>query len=148
MAKTKRSKEEREQQRIQIIELLAQGLTQAVIADRLGLSQPQINYDIQLIRKRWREQQDNDFEELTAQQIAKIDLTERDYWQGWNTSRNDPSGRALPGDPAYLAGVLNCVRQRCKLLGIDAVVKYRDINEAISTVKRAGYEISDPSHLV
>lgn len=148
MAKTKRTRQEREEQRVKIVQLLAQGLTQSQIAEQLGLSQPQICYDLRLIRERWRQQQDFDFQEMTAEQLAKIDLTERDYWQGWNMSRTDPSGRALPGDPAYLSGVLTCIKQRCKLLGVDAVLKYRDINEAIAAVKRAGYEVADPTQSV
>jgi hypothetical protein len=118
-------------------------LTQADIAERLNagrdftLSQQTISNDIRAIQKEWLASSLRDFDEMRAQELAKIDRLEREYWRGWERSCEDAetvrkegpaSGvekivkteKGQAGDPRFLAGVMSCIDRRCKLVGMDA----------------------------
>ena len=54
--------------------------------------------------------------ELKRRQLSKLDLLEREAWDGWERSKQ--TGHA--GDPRMLLMVLRCVERRCQILGLDA----------------------------
>ena len=143
MAKTKRSKIKREEDLRRISALYLQGKTQSEIADSLGLSQPQISYDLKAIRKRWREDTTIDLDEHKNRELERIDILERTYWQAWERSLEDKEKSRTKrtevgtgsrkeasiekemrlGDPRYLSGIQWCITERCKLLGLYAAIK-------------------------
>lgn len=141
MAAKRRTPFERECDLKRIADLYLKGKTQAAIGAELGYSQQQIDYDLNEVKRRWREDTSINFDEAKQQELAKVDALERTYWDAWERSLEEKvktrtekqtgkdGGKAsvekesLLGNPAYLAGVMNCIERRCKMLGLDAPQK-------------------------
>jgi hypothetical protein len=147
MAAPKRTHAQREADLAEISRLYCSGWRQVDIADRLGIAQQQVSYDLKAIFADWRKARDGNVTEWTNAELAKINALELEYWEAWRRSCEDrtrvvkgarvtPSGtgkatttnattttETLLGNPAYLAGVQWCIERRCKILGIDAPVK-------------------------
>lgn len=138
----KRTKFEREDDYVTITRLYLQGKTQQEIADELKLSRQQIGFDLKTIQRRWRESTTINIDEAKQRELSRIDELERTYWQAWErsveqrtrTSTEKVSGENgrskasvqkedMLGNPAYLAGVMDCIKERCKILGIYAPEK-------------------------
>ena len=131
----KRTDFEREAHLLEIKDAYLRGETQASIAARLGLSQPQISRDISTIQRRWRESSLVDINEARQRELERIDALECEYWQAWEASKAGDVARAQvvkfdsAGDPRFLTGVQWCVEQRCKMLGLLAAVKNEHTGE-------------------
>lgn len=145
MAAPKRTPFQREQDLEEITRLYLTGKTQAEIAGLIGVSRPQIQYDLETIRQRWRESSIINFTEAKQCELARLDELERAYWAAWEKScgerrktrqetsqEGQDSNRRLRvfvdnenlfGNPAYLAGVQYCISERCKILGLYAPAK-------------------------
>ena len=150
MAAPKRSKIKIAKDREQIAQWYLQGLTQAKIGERLGLDQSMVSRDLQAIQAEWLKNTTLAIDEYKARELAKIDHTERCYWEAWERSieefrartikakgiKADQKVQAKPeqaeqtiytenrcGDPRFLDGVLKCIERRCRLLGLDAPAK-------------------------
>ena len=139
MSAPKRTAFEREAQLVEIKDAYLRGDTQMSIAQRFGLSQPQISRDLATIQRRWRESSIVDIYEAKQRELEHIDVLEREYWQAWEASKGEQSRSTASktgdvsraqvvkyesaGDPRFLAGVQWCVEQRCKILGLLAAVK-------------------------
>jgi len=146
----KRSNFQVKQDRVKIAEQYLRGHSQSEIADKLGLTQQQISYDLQAIQAEWLKNTTMALDEYKARELAKIDHAERCYWEAWERSieefrsrtikakgiKADQKIQAKPeqaeqtiytenrcGDPRFLDGVLKCIERRCKLLGLDAPAK-------------------------
>lgn len=152
MAANKRTPFQIEKDRAQIADLYLQGLRQIDIAERMGMTQQMVSYDLQAVQKQWRETTALAIDEAKQLEIAKIDRLEREYWTAWEASTGKrtitskklasvPGGKIGPdgepirrseastreedllGDPRFLAGVQWCIQRRCEILGIDAPKK-------------------------
>lgn len=140
MASNKRTPTQRENDLERIAALYLRGKRQVDIAAELGLSQPQVSYDLKEIHKRWRESSLVNMNEVKQRELARIDALETEYWQAWErsvgevirttTSRSDKDGNKASitkeekaGNPAYLAGVQWCIEQRCKIFGLYEAAK-------------------------
>lgn len=119
------------------------GKTQEEIAKEIGVSRVQITLDLKEIRVWWRERTSMDLDEHKAEELAKIDRLEAEYWKGWEDSRRPTKvssaqattagkhpGKTVTnkeitsaGDPRFLTGVAQCIEQRCKILGLHAPTK-------------------------
>jgi len=120
------------------------GWLQTDIANELGISDATICRDLKTLYKHWEASSLVDIDSKKAEELAKIDHLEREYWDAWKRSCEDaetirqegvavdkivnPSkiiktavGQA--GDPRFLAGVQWCIERRCKIFGIDAPEK-------------------------
>ena len=135
----------KEQQRERIASLYVQGASNAEIARQVGLSARTVYRDIETVRDHWRESAIRDFDAAKARELAKIDEAERNYWIGWNRSLKDREKVATEldggeqvkqvkkliegqsGDPRMLDGVLKCVEQRSKILGLHAPEKFQNL---------------------
>lgn len=137
------------QRRQEIAAAYLRGEYQTDIAERFGVSQQQISKDLAAIRAAWLASAVRDFDALKAQELAKIDAVEREYWLAWERSKKDKeteyredsskgfkSGKrreGQAGNPAFLAGVLTCIERRCAILGLDApkrfVIKWDDLTD-------------------
>ena len=135
--------------REQIAARYLRGEYQVEIAAALGISQQQVSYDLKAIRAAWLASAVRDFDALKAQELAKIDAVEREYWLAWERSKKDKeteysedsskgfkSGKrreGQAGNPAFLAGVLTCIERRCAILGLDApkrfVIRWDDLTD-------------------
>ena len=114
MACTKRNQHQLAHDRLEISRLYLRGLTQADIAARTGVSQPQISYDLRIVRQDWRDSALKEWGERLAEEAARLDLVERENWEAWHRSKE--GGR--DGNSRFLNGVLSCVAQRVRLFGL------------------------------
>lgn len=128
-----------EQRRTEVATRYLQGEYQATIAKALGVSQQRISQDLESIRRHWLAASVRDFDAARAQELAKIDHAEQEYWAAWQRSiqprevtlteqtyGEKPSRKASvrregqAGDPRFLDGVLRCIERRCAILGLNA----------------------------
>jgi predicted transcriptional regulator len=141
MAEKKRTPTERENDLEKLASLYLKGMRQADIAQKLGVSQPQVSYDLKEIHKRWRESTLVNINEAKHRELARIDNLENEYWRAWERSCEEKTktktekivgGNAtkasvekdtMLGNPSYLTGVQWCIEQRCKIFGINAPIK-------------------------
>ena len=143
MAYRRRQTAELVRDRRRIADLYLQGQTQVNIAEELGIGQATVSRDLKAIQKSWKLATLVDFNEARAQELAKIDRLEREYWTAWLRSTEDQQTethkavdtgdgqrkeavrtvRGQAGDPRFLVGVQWCIDRRCKLLGLDAADK-------------------------
>ena len=135
--------------RSKIAALVLSGVTnQFEIMHRLGMddieaSQPTISRDLLYIREQWRASAVRDWDEIQGKELARIDLLEKEAWFAWERSKTQRSRtrkrvRILPdgkpgdtdsedtteqrdGDPRFLTAIMDCIKRRCDLLGLDAV---------------------------
>lgn len=140
--KDHRTTAERDAHRQRIAELYLRQWSQLDIANELKISQPTVSRDLAAVQKQWRESAVLDMNEAKQRELARIDTLEREYWQAWEASKKDIvttrqkgikiegrevdvkevtlEKRTSTGNPAYLAGVMSCIEQRCKILGLVA----------------------------
>jgi len=115
MARTKRNRHQLASDRLEITRLYLRGLTQTEIATRMGLSQAQISYDLSIVREQWQATAAAELAERRAEETARLDLIEREQWEGFH--RSQEGGR--DGNPRFLNGILQCVWARVRLYGLD-----------------------------
>jgi hypothetical protein len=125
--------------RHEVATLYLAGHLQAEIARVVHVSQQQVSADLKALRAQWQASALRDFDASKALELAKIDQVERACWLGWERSltpkttilaerkTGEHAGRkrsrrreGQAGDPRFLEGVLNCVKQRCAILGLSA----------------------------
>ncbi len=133
----KRSVAQLDRDRMVIAAMYLKGMLMSDIAKRVGVSMMTISRDLKVIREDWRKATTADYDTLKMREIATIDLLERTHWEAWERSTTATSVEkvwdaaeeewfletteelhAKPGDPRFLSGVRDCVRDRCDLLGI------------------------------
>src|SRR5262245_41119573 len=122
-----REKTDLAHRRQRIAERYLRGEYQTTIAADLGINQAQVSRDLKAIRALWLSAAIRDFDAAKAQELAKIDLVESEYWSAWERSKQDKEisyqeatgdgkkkklslrkeGQA--GNPAFLDGVLKCI---------------------------------------
>lgn len=87
--KADRSEAQQERDRREIARLYLQGMYQADIAERLGLSQPTVSRDIQVLVAEWKVERVYDINEAKARELAKVDNLELEYWEAWHRSQQN-----------------------------------------------------------
>lgn len=124
----------------QIAAYYLKGMRQADIAEKLGVTQPQVSYDLKTIHKRWRESALVNMNEVKHRELARIDELERTYWDAWARSCEEKTKTRtekvvdgvtkasvekdqMLGNPSYLSGVQWCIEQRCKIFGLYEAAK-------------------------
>lgn len=141
---------ELERRRQLIAERYLRGEYQTTIAEALGIDQATVSRDLKALRAAWLASAIRDFDAARAEELAKIDAVEAEYWQAWERSKKDKEiavqetdgtqdektkrprikkaylrKEGQSGNPAYLAGVLTCIERRCKILGLDAPERFK-----------------------
>jgi hypothetical protein len=155
----RRSKFQREKDLQSTARLYLSGHTQVDIADAQSVTQVTVSNDIKELQRRWLDASIVDFDSMRAQELAKIDALEIEYWDAWRRSKKDAetvrqeggaSGvekivrtkRGQVGDQRYLAGVAWCIEQRRKMFGLDAPQKVA-VTDWRREVEEAGLSASD-----
>lgn len=144
ITKVRRSEKQRAIDMTFIAPLYLKGRSHKEIADELGLTVKQVSSDITRIQDNWRDAYIEDLNQAKMQELARIDLIEKEAWQSWerskggkkSTSKNvEESGQfgttrsagenheQSHGDIQYLQTAQWCVNQRCRLLGLYAPAK-------------------------
>lgn len=123
------TEDQREEQLANVARLYLLGKTQYEVAAEVGISQGQVCYDLKIIRQRWLDSSLQDFNELKAKELAKIDMVESEFLKAWDRSQGlDREGRARDGDPRFMDGVLKCIAKRCEIFGFDVAKKVAFVN--------------------
>jgi hypothetical protein len=125
-------------------ELYLAGRTQTAIAQELSVGVATVCRDLQWVRQQWLERAVRNFDEIKAEQLARIDWLEQQATAAWLASKeNDAEGAADRRDAAqgghapldnaprregcgnerYLARIGWCVEQRAKVFGLYAPTK-------------------------
>lgn len=124
------------QRRAEAARLYLQGCSQAQIAERMGVHRSQITRDLAALRAEWRAKAADHTEEWVAEELARLAAVEAEAWAAWRRSQEDrqtvtvetdASGaektakrtEELVGDAAMLGKILDCIKQRRELLGLD-----------------------------
>lgn len=129
MAAPKRSEMQREQDLQTAAALYLKGVRQAEIAELLGVTQQQVSYDLQEVRKRWRESSVMDFNERQLEDLERLAAIEREAWRLWEKTE----------DPRFLKQVESCILDRVKILGLAAP----EVTETVLQLKRPLLELTD-----
>lgn len=136
MAQKKRRPAQRKRDLFLVAQLYLQRKTQADIAKGLGVSQQQVAYDLKDLQKQWAKERVDLIDQRIAEDLARIDEQERQYWRGWENSQvprvettKDPERGIFvktitsAGDPRFLDGVGKCIEARLTVLGVLAKTK-------------------------
>jgi hypothetical protein len=145
MAATKnKTKAEREKQVADVARLYLARHTMQAIGDQLGVTKAQVFYDLKKCRAQWVKDANSCFDTRKAEELARIDRLENEYWEAWRGSleeftsttkhaetaqggtqkqRATVKTEARNGDPRYLSGVQWCIQKRTEILGLDAPQK-------------------------
>ena len=113
------------------------------------ITRQQIDYDLKKIEQRWSQSNLDKITKYKDTEIAKINLLCRTYWDAWERSCSDKQitnseqsdgdagtkRRAAlkkenrDGNPAFLSGVQWCIEEICKIKGLHAPIKIKDVTE-------------------
>ena len=141
MAAPKRSKIQRERDRVTISELYLKGWSQAKIGEYLELNQSQISRELSKIKAAWKAEATRDYDLHVDEQLRRLAMVESEYWEGWErsqtakeqslqeklteaaTSRDSKAKiqrrtETRVGDPRFLEGIVKCNQERSKLLDL------------------------------
>jgi transposase len=127
-----------------VASLYLQGKFQHEIAKEVKVDRGTVSRDLTAIEAEWLKSGVMDLNAAKARALAKIDEIEREAWNAFKQSRQDgetmevtgttQGGKGKPekvkkvthrqhGDSRFLALILDCVKQRCEILGLDAPKK-------------------------
>ena len=93
--------------------MLQKRFSREEIAEKLGLTVVQVDYDIREIRDMWQQQLGHDIKEIYSQQLATLDLLEGEAWAAWELSKQD----GKKGSINYWKAIMQCWEQRNKIMG-------------------------------
>ena len=102
MAINKRTKAQREGDLARIAELYLSGTKQADIAATLGVSQPQISYELKKLQKRWAASAIRNLDAAKGEELAKIDNLELEYWACWRKSGGEVKSKSVEREKIVL----------------------------------------------
>jgi DNA-binding CsgD family transcriptional regulator len=142
MAHTRREAFEITHRRSRVLDMYLRGRSQSEIAIALSVHQATVSRDLKALEREWATLNQANLTMWRNRELARLDAFERQCWMSWRASigerrksrsktRRDLDGRPVwietvvtreqsPGDPQYLDGVMWCIEQRCKLLGLYA----------------------------
>ena len=111
-----------------------QGLTAGEIAERIGVTRQQIQYDLAELRRQWMDAQIYNINERKAAELERLDAIEAEAAEAFERSkacrsrtrkRSVKDGTTVSitdhetaGDPRFLQVRLECVAKRCKILNL------------------------------
>ena len=125
MSGPKRTKHQRINDKQTIAEMYLQRHSQRYIAQALGLTQPQICYDLKQITEAWQAQAIESLDEAKSMELARINHLEKTYWDRWELTKKD----------VLLDGVLKCIGLRMKLLGLEEHLMTRQLTLTETTAQ-------------
>lgn len=135
------------ERRKNVAERYLRGQSQWQIGRSLEVSAATVNRDLAWVRKEWLASCIRDYDARKAQELAHIDLVEREAWAAWERSKSpreltrtrrrqkpttdkdgNPAASAedeaeyrkeqRDGNPKFLEVALRCIEQRCKIFGL------------------------------
>lgn len=141
-----RTEAEREADLLQIAMWYQKGWTHFRMSEELNLkyadsgrvlTRRQVSSDVATILKRWQERAATAIDQRRAEELARIDRLEAEYWDAWERSKESAKTisrkgesvsqvlRDSDGDPRFLQGVERCIEMRIKIFGLAAPTKIK-----------------------
>lgn len=135
----RRSQLQREQDKATISRMLLQNKTHQEIANFLEIDRSMVTKEASAIRKEWKQSSLRDFDEARGQKLAELELIKGELWQAWQQSKEQKEttlkekiavaesdkrlkiatrSQSATGDPSYLSGILSCIKEESRLLGL------------------------------
>jgi len=114
MAKNARNYQQRESDRLEMNRLALAGVPQAEIAGRFGISQPQVSYDLKIVRARWQDAASFDLQAARERELGLIDRVEDEAWEGLEIAKLSGDG----GTVRFMVVLLRASEQRANVLGL------------------------------
>jgi len=144
VAANKRTKIQRERDRLTIAELLLKGWSQQRIADWLDLDKSGVSREVKRIKVQWQSETIEDTHSYVQAELRRLAMLEAEHWAAWERSQQSketshleklltgkdesgvPTGRVKQatkaeqrvGDAVFLSGIQKVIDARCKLLGL------------------------------
>lgn len=137
--KKRRNRHEKASHLAKISEYYLDGMSQSNIAKIIGISQPQVSQDLELVRQQWMKETIIDIDIIKAEQLKKIDKIEREMWACWEKSKRIKKSKvtrgrifqqtgATPGsfelfeeeelgDTKFMDKIQWCISERLKITG-------------------------------
>ena len=84
-----RSRTQREERLTEVAAMHRRGMTQTDIAKAVGVTQPQIAYDLREVRTRYQATQLDDHGALVAEKLEQYRDVRREAWLAWERSKED-----------------------------------------------------------
>lgn len=152
MAAAVRDERERERDFVDLANWYMLGWTHYRMAEELTakyyaesnrlITRRQVTFDIAEIIKRWRDKAATQVDQRKAEELARIDRIEAEYWSAWERSKSTrtvitKSGDEIEitpdGDPRFLEGIKGCVDMRIRIFGLYAptrqIVDYKELSD-------------------
>lgn len=141
MAAPKRSKIQRERDRLTIAELSLKGWSQQRIADFMELNKSNICRELKKIKAAWKTETIDEHGLYVQKELQRLSMLEAEYWAGWERSQQSKESsldeRLGTGggerrvklatrteqrvdEAIFLNGIQKVIEARCKLLGLYA----------------------------
>jgi hypothetical protein len=135
MPKSPAKKIPMEARRLKVEELFSRGMSLSHISIELGVPKSQVTRDFQHIRQQRQDIYAEDLNLARQEELARIAQIQQKAWLAWDRSCQDagpvkitwtihgalPHARqGLAGDPRFLTILLDCVKQRRAILGLDS----------------------------
>lgn len=144
-----RTRAEKEAQLVEVWRLHNRGQSAWQIGQVMGLSERMVRYDLKLLADRWRAECAAGIAAHKEAELAKVHELYLVYWDAWQKSLEDRQTTSTKkisapmmdraeaaikkeqreGNPAFLAGIQWCIETRCKILGLNAPIKFRNVTE-------------------
>ena len=145
MPARKRSAAQRRRDLRRVIELWAEGRSEQEIGDLLGISQPQVSYDLKSVRALLVQADKADIEERCAIALLRFERLYSEAWRAWQDSRREKvtsfaeksaleggAGRTRSGarreeregNPAFLREARECEAAIVALQGIGGPIRH------------------------
>jgi hypothetical protein len=147
-----------EQRQARICEAYLAGDDIRTIAAAEGISKSAVHRDLQAVRRRWRAEADGKYGVWIDAQLARIDAIEGEAWEAYERSKRDAvtvreeadgedagkrtvETKGQAGDAKFLRVMIDCVSERCRILGLYAP-KQHDMTSGGQSVKFVAYDLS------
>lgn len=103
--------------RAEVAKLYRDGEGQIEIARLLGVARKVVTFDLAALRIEWRASSIRDFDALREKELERIDELELEASNAWETSHREDQP---DGNPKFLDIKMECIKERCKLIGLYA----------------------------
>lgn len=136
------TKAEVEARRVTVSEMYLASRSLREIAVTVGVTHPMVLKDLKFIRTQWRSSALHNFDQARNLELSRIDALEAESWNRFTKGigrhiikrkETDAEGKVkitetvelLNGDPRFLHVIIECIKRRCAILGLDAPAEMR-----------------------
>ncbi|MGL6120346.1 MAG: helix-turn-helix domain-containing protein [Fusobacteriaceae bacterium] len=116
-----------EERRKRVSDLYLQGYAQYVIAEKVGVTQSQVSYDLKVLQRYWQIQSLENIDSIKQRELKKVDFIENEYFEQWQKSKEVTENNLAISN--YMQGVERCLELRMKIIGYKPAEKIESKTE-------------------